>query len=41
MMKIVFLNFFLALTVTGCVDTVIDSSKNLKRDIDPGNIPIN
>jgi len=41
MMKIVFLNLFLALTVTGCVDTVIDSSKNLKRDIDPGNIPIN
>ena len=41
MMKIVFLNFFLALTITGCVDSVIDSSENLKRDIDPGNIPMN
>jgi len=41
MIKIVFLNFFLALTITGCVDSVIDSSENLKRDIDPGNIPMN
>jgi len=41
MIKIVFLNFFLALTITGCVDSVIDSSEKLKRDIDPGNIPMN
>jgi len=41
MMKIVFLNFFLALIITGCADSVIDSSENLKREIDPGNIPMN
>lgn len=41
MMKIAFLNFFLALMITGCADSVIDSSENLKREIDPGNVPMN